>query len=355
MKRKKSCNKYLFRFGKGGALEINLSIQAYLYKAVRNSFHWIKSNMERFAACMQKKWQHSLLNLNRPAKWLFRMNCKNKFILQLKKFTWTMQDYFQAESIWRIKDAEIAEHLSISVKTVENQMGKALKIMREQLKDYLPLVIMFFHFLFHDLGNQRTYRRHYPKFLAGEATLEEKQLWGGKSLNSSNSQNLTRCHCCLPRVHRFEKDVNVNADLAWSKVQSGLHQTKTVVIPMQSGLNRTVWLRIAAVFVLIAVFGAVLYFSLQPLSSSNVEFATSDSTQKTMLPDGSEITLNKHSSIQYASASYSNKRIIKLQRRSIFNVKHDEKIPFFCRGWNIAGSGYRKLLSMSKLTGIPEL
>ena len=29
--------------------------------------------------------------------------------------------------------------------------------------------------------------------------------------------------------------------------------------------------------------------------------------------DGSEITLNKHSSIQYASASYSNKRIIKLQ------------------------------------------
>jgi RNA polymerase sigma-70 factor (ECF subfamily) len=26
------------------------------------------------------------------------------------------------------------------VKTVENQMGKALKIMREQLRDYLPLI-----------------------------------------------------------------------------------------------------------------------------------------------------------------------------------------------------------------------
>lgn len=33
--------------------------------------------------------------------------------------------------------AEIAEALEISVKTVENQMGKALKILRESLKGYL--------------------------------------------------------------------------------------------------------------------------------------------------------------------------------------------------------------------------
>lgn len=32
---------------------------------------------------------------------------------------------------------EIAEKLDISIKTVENQMGKALKIMREQLKEFL--------------------------------------------------------------------------------------------------------------------------------------------------------------------------------------------------------------------------
>ena len=32
---------------------------------------------------------------------------------------------------------QIAEHLNISVKTVENQMGKALEIMREELKPFL--------------------------------------------------------------------------------------------------------------------------------------------------------------------------------------------------------------------------
>ena len=41
-----------------------------------------------------------------------------------------------------LKYAEIAAELNISVKTIENHMGKALKIMREQLKEYLPLLIV---------------------------------------------------------------------------------------------------------------------------------------------------------------------------------------------------------------------
>ena len=42
-----------------------------------------------------------------------------------------------------LKYREIATVLNISPKTVENQMGKALKILRVQLADYLPLVITF--------------------------------------------------------------------------------------------------------------------------------------------------------------------------------------------------------------------
>lgn len=41
-----------------------------------------------------------------------------------------------------LKYSEIASQLNISIKTVENQMGKALKIMRERLKEYLPLIIV---------------------------------------------------------------------------------------------------------------------------------------------------------------------------------------------------------------------
>lgn len=37
---------------------------------------------------------------------------------------------------------EIAQKMKISPKTVENQVGKALRIMREELRDYLPLLIL---------------------------------------------------------------------------------------------------------------------------------------------------------------------------------------------------------------------
>jgi len=42
-----------------------------------------------------------------------------------------------------LKNKEIAEKLQISIKTVENQMGEALKTLREALKDYQALIILF--------------------------------------------------------------------------------------------------------------------------------------------------------------------------------------------------------------------
>ncbi len=50
---------------------------------------------------------------------------------------------FKMSRFEELKYAEIAGQLNISVKTVENQMGKALRIMRDRLKDFLPLFILY--------------------------------------------------------------------------------------------------------------------------------------------------------------------------------------------------------------------
>src|SRR5690606_31477306 len=46
---------------------------------------------------------------------------------------------FQLSRFEELKYREIAEKLNLSVKTVENHMGKALKLLRHELAEYLPV------------------------------------------------------------------------------------------------------------------------------------------------------------------------------------------------------------------------
>jgi RNA polymerase sigma-70 factor (ECF subfamily) len=46
-----------------------------------------------------------------------------------------------------MKYSQIADTLGISVKTVENQMGKALRLLRSRLAEFLTLLILFTNFL----------------------------------------------------------------------------------------------------------------------------------------------------------------------------------------------------------------
>ena len=53
------------------------------------------------------------------------------------------KEVFMLNRFEGLKYAEIAEKLNISVKTVETQMSRALKILREKLADYLGMILLF--------------------------------------------------------------------------------------------------------------------------------------------------------------------------------------------------------------------
>jgi RNA polymerase sigma-70 factor, ECF subfamily len=68
---------------------------------------------------------------------------ETKIKLALAKLPEKCREVFELNRFEGKKYAEVAELLNISVKTVETQMSKALKVLKEELKDY----IYFFVFL----------------------------------------------------------------------------------------------------------------------------------------------------------------------------------------------------------------
>ena len=54
------------------------------------------------------------------------------------------KEIFLLSRMENLTNREIAEQLDISIKTVEFHIGRALKVMRVALKDYLPLFFLLF-------------------------------------------------------------------------------------------------------------------------------------------------------------------------------------------------------------------
>src|SRR5699024_10490014 len=123
---------------------------------------------------------------------------QTKIAEALKELPEGCRTIFQMSRFEALKYREIAEKLDISVKTVENQMGKALKIMRLKLSDYLMLllVLSIIHHLLEYFTKMKTLKNNKEfidellvKFLVGEANAKEKKCindWTAES--SENAQ-----------------------------------------------------------------------------------------------------------------------------------------------------------------------
>lgn len=123
-------------------LDIHTSIRAVLYKSVQNAcLNKIKHLKVRNAYA--EDWK--VTTVHEDASDSVQVNELNERIqLAMENMPEQCGRIFKMSRFEQLRYQEIADQLGLSVKTVENQMGKALKIIREELKDYLPLLILFF-------------------------------------------------------------------------------------------------------------------------------------------------------------------------------------------------------------------
>jgi RNA polymerase sigma-70 factor, ECF subfamily len=119
---------------------LKLSLNSYLYQSIRNNaLHYLQhiAIRQKYAEVLKNENQEALF-INQPDEIGYKE--LNKVIDEtLKQLPERCSRVFRLNRFEGKKYREIAEILSISIKTVEADMGKALQLFRKTLKDYKTL------------------------------------------------------------------------------------------------------------------------------------------------------------------------------------------------------------------------
>ncbi|MFC2129671.1 RNA polymerase sigma-70 factor [Bacteroidota bacterium] len=129
-------------WSKRDSIEITSSMQSYLFRAVRNSsLNLIKhiNIREEYKAHNEREISYSEMEHYDEVE---ASELEQKISQAIDELPTERRKIFIMSRYDGLKYGEIAEKLGISPKTVENQMGKALKFMREHLKEYLTYLII---------------------------------------------------------------------------------------------------------------------------------------------------------------------------------------------------------------------
>lgn len=126
-------------------ISINQSVKAYLYRSVYNE----SLNYLKHLKVKESYQNYAARNMEQGDSATARVSLKEleeRLGKALNDLPEQCRTIFQMSRFEELKYRDIAERLGISIKTVENQMGKALRIMRLKLADVLPMLLfLLFH------------------------------------------------------------------------------------------------------------------------------------------------------------------------------------------------------------------
>jgi RNA polymerase sigma-70 factor (ECF subfamily) len=124
---------------KKDSIQINQSVTAYLYRSVYNDS---LNHLKHIKVKSAYKSYINYSNGNNATEEIKLRELEERLDAALRDLPEQCRTIFQMSRYEELKYQEIADRLQLSVKTVENQMGKALKILRIKLKDFLPHILL---------------------------------------------------------------------------------------------------------------------------------------------------------------------------------------------------------------------
>lgn len=123
------------------AIAIHTSVKAYLYRSVNNECLNYFKHMKVRRGFVAHNNTITKPTVDTPSGKLQLKELEETIRNTINDLPEQCRTIFQLSRFEELKYAEIAAQLNLSVKTVETQMSRALKKLRTQLADYLPLLI----------------------------------------------------------------------------------------------------------------------------------------------------------------------------------------------------------------------
>lgn len=127
---------------------IQTSIKSYLYKSVyHDSLNYIRR--QKVQLKYQTTTAYSMKNHTDDAAGKLKLSELEQHLEKaLNKLPEKCRAIFHLSRFEELKYQEIANQLDISIKTVETHMGKALRILRKEMKEFLPLIALMLFNMF---------------------------------------------------------------------------------------------------------------------------------------------------------------------------------------------------------------
>ena len=165
------------------------------------------------------------------------------------------------------------------------------------------------------------------KYLTHEASADEVvrvEDWIGSS--EENRKYFDQVKTVYVKAEGVKEYLQFDTDAAWLKVKANLKKkSESPTIPLHPRRESSnTWIyRIAAGIVLVVGVGLYFFFN-QSNNIKPVEVIAKQNSVTDTLPGGSEVVLNKKTTLKYAFDKKKKEHKVKLKGEAYFNVRHDE-------------------------------
>ncbi|MAZ93220.1 MAG: RNA polymerase sigma-70 factor [Bacteroidales bacterium] len=127
---------------KHSEIQITTSLKSYLHRAVQNSSLNHLNRRKILDKYVLSRDPDINTTFHDPHKNLENAEIHHIIMTAILELPEKRREIFELSRFEGMKYKSIAKHLSISVKTVENQMTQALKYLRIVLKDHMPALVL---------------------------------------------------------------------------------------------------------------------------------------------------------------------------------------------------------------------